>query len=171
MVDVRCASCFRTERWVRDSVKALCLEVVIEGGDRRPAVAPPLAAWRTLRRSRAGEIGPVVGRCPACGQPMIASDTSIPSLDTWDLETPGGTVRVGAAIVGPDGPMTDDDAEAFMNRQYPTRWLTDPPSRVAMQLLILPLLVVPMIVWIAAIVFLFGFLKNGAPSGWTASSF
>jgi hypothetical protein len=102
----RCATCLRVER--HDGCGDV--RVVEPGGSRRPDVPGPLAAWRTLRRVKAGDLGPPVAAC-GCGQPMFLVDGDLPALPSFDLVLPGETVRVG-----PDGRAIGDDDVAVERR-------------------------------------------------------
>jgi hypothetical protein len=99
----RCISCFRIERRRGAEV----VEVTMAGGGRRPAIPGELAAWRTFRRVKAGELGPAVAVCAACGQPMFATEGQLPALPRWEFQLPDGPVAVG-----PDGRVIDGDDEA-----------------------------------------------------------
>lgn len=100
----RCISCFRAERRRGGDVVA----VTMPGGGRRPAIPAELAAWRTLRRVKAGELGPPVAACAACAQPMFGVEGSLPPLARWEIPLAGGAIAVG-----PDGVVIGaDDAEA-----------------------------------------------------------
>ena len=89
MHEVRCICCHRVERWNDGTVT-----VWTEGGTRRPAGAPVVAAWNTLKRSLQHEIGPVVGKCDACGQPLIG-ESGMTWFD-WTLELTDEPVVVTA---------------------------------------------------------------------------
>ena len=117
---VRCHSCHRIEHWHGDGPAAPeRVDVVVPGGERRPSEPGPLAAWRVLRRARQGALGPVVGACSACDQPLVANDTTFPAMEVWEIPTPAGPLKVGREIVGPDGMVGDEDAERWLETQYP----------------------------------------------------
>jgi hypothetical protein len=112
---VRCLGCFRVERWQPGSPP----EVISAGGDRRPTVHPSLQAWRTLRRSRRGEVGAIVGRCPQCDQPLVLESGTRPALPRWEIPVPTGLLVVGPTIDAPQGPLTEDEADRWMEGLYP----------------------------------------------------
>ena len=87
---IHCLSCLRAEDWSGEQ-----RTVVVEGGRRKPAEHPQLAAWNTVKASLRGEIGPVVGPCPACDQPLVA-DGDLPA-HPWTVELPDGPVQVHSA--------------------------------------------------------------------------
>jgi len=112
MSDVRCPLCYRQEHW--DGAQ---LRVLQAGGTRRSELPPGLAQWRVLRDARAGRTGPVVGRCATCGAPMVADDATVPPLAEWIIATPAGDLSVGEQLVGPSGPLTEAEADQWLNAQ------------------------------------------------------
>ncbi len=100
----RCISCLRRERRHDHDV----VEVEMAGGARKPTLPPELAAWRTLRQVKAGELPAPAAVCAACGQPMFTVEGELPPLAEWVFALPDGPI-----VVGPDGVARDaDDAEA-----------------------------------------------------------
>lgn len=154
MTTIRCGTCFREELW--DGSQRT---VVHEGGTRRPAEAAPLAAWRVLRSARDTQIGPIVAVCPACGQPMTASNRDFPAIP-WTLVTPKGTLVVDSKIHGPDGELSDAAAEAWLEAQLGAPLVTLGASPVAL-LMMTPFLA-PMGCWLASFFFLVLFFYAAA---------
>lgn len=109
----RCLTCFRVEEWRGGAL----VGVPQPGGGRRAPVDANLAAWRTLRRVRAGELGPPVGKCPACEQPMFADrGATLAPVGRWAIAMPDAPVWVG-----PDGRVLDgddDDADKRIEAHY-----------------------------------------------------
>lgn len=93
------------------------MRVLQPGGTRRSELPPGLAHWRVVRDARAGTTGPVVGRCDACGAPLVADDPTAPPLPEWVITTPAGALSVGEQIIGPDGPITEAEADAWLTTQ------------------------------------------------------
>ena len=116
MTTVDCGSCHRRERWASGRV-----DVILPGGQRRPTVHPTWNAWRILKRVRHGDLGPVVGACSACGQPLVASGPAL-ALPEWMLETPLGNVAVGAELEDPNGTMSEEDVDRFLEGQFRQSW-------------------------------------------------
>lgn len=108
----RCVSCFRTERRRGAEV----VEVTMPGGGRQPAIPAELAAWRTLRRVKDGELGPPVAACAACGQPMFAVDGELPPLPRWTFQLPDGAIEVGSDGRAID--VDDDEADRRIEEQH-----------------------------------------------------
>jgi hypothetical protein len=158
MTIVRCRCCHREENWRTESDGTRIIEVLLAGGQRRSA-QPPVDAWRTLRAAREATTGPVVGECPGCAQPMIASDTTFPALTTWTIHARDGDLRVGGIIEGPAGAMDVDHAEKWLLRQYRASWLPT-GGDVLGGAFVFPLLVVPGC-WMFAILFLISFFATG----------
>ncbi|MEZ4319322.1 MAG: hypothetical protein R3F61_17545 [Myxococcota bacterium] len=106
---VACPSCFRAERWEGGEK-----HVDIEGGQRRPSVAPELAAWNTCRQAReAGRV--VIGPC-VCGQPMVAPSGE---WHDWEIPTPAGRFVVRAdGQDGPSGPIDTEAAQARLDALF-----------------------------------------------------
>jgi len=87
-VIVRCLCCHRIERRANGIVA-----VEQEGGARRP-IDPAREARDVVRRSLAGELGSIMGACPACGQPLVADErTAERQPYTLPAEEPPGARR------------------------------------------------------------------------------
>jgi len=94
--------------------------VRLPGGHRHPAAHPVLAAWETVRRALEDPQMQVVGRCPACDQPLVSSSGGATPF-TWTFDLPSGLLVVeGDAICGPEGPMSLEDADRWLRTQLPT---------------------------------------------------
>jgi len=156
-VEVRCATCLYRARMSADGAVVQELQ---EGGVRAPDPHPTLVAWRTWARSRAGELGPVVGRCPRCDMPLIAESAGLAPSEPWTLDSPRGPVRVGAdELVGPTGPLTDAQAEASLASQLEPRavdQLLDP--RLIFVGVVLIILALIALVWLGAALYVANFL-------------
>lgn len=147
-MQVWCPSCHRRESRGPDGIT-----VELAGGSRRPSEHPTLAAWRTLRKARqGGRI--VVGAC-VCGQPMLA-DPPAPGVP-WTLETPDGPVQVGSDLVGPDGPLDEDAAEALLEGHFRER-LALRPGVAAFRTGLIVMMLAPVLLWAAAVLGVIGFL-------------
>lgn len=96
IAEIRCLTCHHQARWQLGAGGPEPIEITQPGGSRQPSVAPELASWRVWARSLRGELGPVVGRCPHCAQPVVTTETQAPWSDPWVLPTPLGEVTVGA---------------------------------------------------------------------------
>jgi len=109
ITEVHCPSCHHRARWDLGGEAPAALQELIEGGSRQPPVPSALATWRIWMRSLRGEIGPVVGGCPRCGQPVVADDRAAPASPPWTLPTPIGQVVIGADGATLDGVSTPVD--------------------------------------------------------------
>lgn len=126
---VRCLTCHHRARW-RDVGAPEPVEVLQTGGSRRPAIPHELAAWRVWARSLRGELGPVVGRCPHCDQPLISEQPDGPSPVSWVLPTPLGEVQIETEQIQLDGEVQDlasidERLEAAMAPRFSPRSLFD----------------------------------------------
>lgn len=129
---------------------------MVEGGQRRPAGTPQLAAWRAIAASLRGETGPVAGRCPACGQPMTA-DRAAPPFP-WTLPLPEGELRIeGDAITGPAGPL--DLAAAHRLAEAAFREPLE-AGQTAFGAVLLSAMTLPMLLWATALFVVLWFLYN-----------
>ncbi len=151
-VSVSCPTCHRQEVWT-DGVRA----VILPGGARRPAEHRELAAYRVVARSRAGDLGPIVGPCPACGGPLTASAGAALPVVPWRFRLPTGEAQVDA--MGTHGAADFDDLGAQLEAAYAARWQVA-PGRLAFQLFVIPLALVPVLVWMWSVVFTTWFLSN-----------
>lgn len=140
----------------------------LAGGARRAAEAPALAAWRILRRSRQGELGPVVAACSRCSQPMVAPvGSALPAVEEWRLSTPAGDLVLGERLVLPDGTEVGPEAaERWLERELHEGLAWDQlPGAVlrGMSCSLVALLIGT--VWIMAALFVTGFLWSFAQGG------
>ena len=158
--EVHGPSCHHRARWQASDGGIQVVEVLQEGGARQPAGAPALVAWNTWRDSRAGELGPVVGRCPACDQPVVAAGDGLPPSEPWVLQANGGEITVSAAsLVGFGGtPATDEQVDAEMQRRLRERF-ADQLFDVRLLFAGLLLIVVGLVAtgWLAAVLFVLNF--------------
>lgn len=162
---IRCHCCHRVERWHGEAPPGRAapdrVEVVVPGGERRPREAAPLTAWRLLRRVRQGELGPVVGACEACGQPLVANDTTFPPMDPWEIATPAGPLLVGREITGPDGPIGEVEAERWLEAQFPKAPWTEHFRGSLPLVMLLPLTAVVFVVFVLSAWYTWFFLWVG----------
>lgn len=112
MARVVCLACRREEDWTAAGVTLLQA-----GGLRRPAEAPQWVRGSTALRAWAGETGPVVGVCEACGQLLVAEEPGLAPIAVR-IDTPEGPLRIDRRVEGPVREMTVDEAQAFLDRQY-----------------------------------------------------
>ncbi len=145
---ILCPSCHRRERW-EDNDRS----VESPGGARLPTVHPELAAWRTVLAAYRGETEPVVAACSECHQPMIGPEPAIP----WTIRTPQGDLLVAGDLSGPDGPMSEADADFWVEEQLREK-LDAKPGLWLFQASVLSTMLVPMALWIFAIVCFFTFV-------------
>ncbi|MFT4624787.1 MAG: hypothetical protein ACI8PZ_003450 [Myxococcota bacterium] len=139
--------------------------VQVEGGSRRPAVHPDLAAWHTVRGALAGDTGAVVAECPACAQPMVA-DEGGQWLD-WPLQTPDGAVMIRAGTLPANHSIAalDSALDAAWAERFDLRAVR--PGRALFQGGLLTLILVPIALWVIAVgvVSLFLFSAVTDPEG------
>lgn len=154
-VAVRCVTCLYEGRWTAEQGE---VEVINAGGQRQAAEAPDLAGFRVWARSLGGELGPVVGCCAGCGQPLVADGPGLPQGQPWVARTGRGTFEIGPdGASGPGGSMTVDAALAMVHGELtPTLadQVFDPRLLFVGVLLFLVLVVFAM--WLGA----FGFVLN-----------
>lgn len=126
-------------------------EVVTEGGARRSDLPLERAAWRLLVASHEGEVGPVVAKCAGCGLPMVADDPDAPPIP-WVIPTPEGPLTVRGHGIGPER-IGWAQATARVEQLYPApRTREDYLSVGALaQSGLIVLMLVPALVWLAAI--------------------
>lgn len=127
---------------------------------RQPEGHPSWVAFLVWLRSRRGELGPVVGACPACTMPLVGESGRLPPDAPWTLETPRGPLRIGAEeLVGPSGPMDAEQAEAWMREQLVPRaveQLADP--RLLFVAVVVGILALIALVWLGAALYVLNFL-------------
>lgn len=117
MIDVRCPTCHREERWTLEAGVPAAVEVRLEGGNRRPAVHPQWERGRVALRAARGAFR-VVGVCEACGH-LLVTEGPGPKRMPVQIDTPFGRLHVdGADVRGPQGAMSVDDADAWLADQY-----------------------------------------------------
>jgi hypothetical protein len=145
---VHCHTCLRTERWSGDT-----RTVVQEGGKRRPAIHPVLAAWDTLR------VHTLDGRHPrgvcVCGQPLLddgGADADHPVVD-WTFPMPAGpplTMDPRGVVHDASQPLTLGQVTDRLEAAYP-RSTRERPHVVAFQLMaILPVALAVFTLWLGA---------------------
>ncbi|MEQ1572123.1 MAG: hypothetical protein ABMA64_41225 [Myxococcota bacterium] len=152
-MNVACATCHRRERWEADG----SVGVVTPGGSRRAPV-PARAEIAALARAARGETGPVVGRCSACGQPLVSEGGG--AAAAWEIDLPGTRLRFGSdgSIHDERGPVTLADAEAAVDRLSPREEPLDRPGFGWFQGAVLGLMLTPVAVWVFSVVFVSVFL-------------
>jgi hypothetical protein len=160
MTQVRCSVCHRQERWTDDDqVEA----VVSEGGARRPSLAPERAAFETWVASLRGELGPIVGSCSACGQPLVA-DGSHEAAGPLRVELPSeGWLEIGSeGVRGPEGPVPLDEALAEVRRAWPSGFVLSElrPGLAMFQGGLLTFMLAPFVLWLIGIGVVVLFLSN-----------
>ena len=150
-IQVQCTTCIRTELWDGEQKT-----VVEPGGKRRPYGDPRLAAWITLKASSNGEIGPIVGRCDACDQPMAADGEAAPIV--WTLELPDGTLEVvGTQITEAGAPVDPKQADKRIRRHF-----GEPlePGKALFSTAVLGVMIGPLLLWATTFFMVFWFLYN-----------
>ena len=148
---VTCPCCLRREeRTARGTT-------VIQAGARRPA-DPAREAWSVVSRSLAGELGPVVGPCPTCGQPLVGEAGADPGA--VEIALGEITLAVGAdgTLRGPAGVLTVAEADALVEAAAPHH--TKPRLLELFQVSLLSFLVVPLVMWTLAIMVVVAFLAR-----------
>lgn len=136
--------------------------MVVAGGHRKPEVHPELAAWEVVKAALAGDGPPVVGRCDACGQPMLADQAPVP-VARWEVQLPHGRILVeGEALTQDGAPTTVEAVSAKVDTAYRERFQ---PGQAVFSGTLLTVMSVPMVLWgIALFVvlwFLFNILRGG----------
>lgn len=162
VIDVVCATCHRHERW--DAQSRAVVEVVVPGGRRRADGAPQWARGRTALRAFAGETGPVVDVCSECGQLLVAATPGLAGIEVR-VDTPLGALRVHEQITGPGGPMSREEAEAWLEAQYKVPRMRGVWGDLG-RLLFFVTVVPPFLLWLGSMLFIAVFLAaiyEGAP--------
>ncbi|MCA9569968.1 MAG: hypothetical protein KC656_19115 [Myxococcales bacterium] len=159
---VACDTCLRIETWTGATV-----DVEQEGGSRKPAIHPHLAAWDTLRTGL--EQGRRARGTCVCGQPLLddgAADAEHPPVP-WDILLPDGTTyTVDDRPHGPDGPIEPAALTARLEAVWPRRQ-REPIGIVLFQAVTLgPVVLAIFTLWLMAATSLFLFLRALAvPAG------
>jgi hypothetical protein len=130
--------------------------VVAAGGQRRPPGAPQRAAWETLAASLRGELPPVVGVCPACGQPMVGEGPR----GSYTIPVEGGAVelRADGTVHGPGGPVEPEAAGELVRRSWPDP--RPPLAERAFGALVLALMLIPALIAAWMMWFVFFYLSH-----------
>ncbi|MBW1879379.1 MAG: hypothetical protein JRI25_07120 [Deltaproteobacteria bacterium] len=161
-IEVRCPGCHREEEWPVGETG----EVVVRlpGGHRRPKEHLVLAAWKTVHRAAGDPYQTVVGRCPACDQPLVSSSSEAPTFAyVFDLQ-PGQLVVEGETIHGPAGTMSLDDADRWVREHLPPASESGAGS-LAFTTVALGIAGTLLGCWVLGIVFLGWFFWFGARTG------
>ena len=160
--EVRCASCHRVERWQGSE-----REVLIPGGSRRPARGPEWAAFSAYAAWRRGEGGPLVGTCDACGQPLVLQRGEAAPCPFTVAHPDGDLVLGPEAVRCGDTDVALDDAEARIERAFPpfSQWTRGDVVANGFLTGVLPLLVLPMILWVSAVSVVVVFYSHWASGG------
>lgn len=161
MTTVRCPACHRIERWRGDGSSAPSVEVIVPGGDRRAPDHPGLAAWGILMRSRHGQLGAIVGACPACGQPLVVTEGAWAALPSWRIDTPEGAVVVGERVTGPEGAFTEEEAEKWLRKRLGAKWTAGFLANQVVVSTMLLTFVLPFALWILGAIYAFFFVYMG----------
>jgi hypothetical protein len=141
---VVCATCHREERWSSEGEGSTALprvEVVAEGGVRRPAVHPQWERGRTALRSFTGDSGPVVGVCEGCGQLLVGDDRAWPRMEVR-IDSEQGPLVVGEKLQTSAGPVGVEEAEAWLRARFEEPWalsVLGQLGRTSMLLFLLPI--------------------------------
>lgn len=155
---ITCAGCHRVEHWQGEGPERT-VDVEVEGGLRRPRGSAVLARGRTALAAARGDEGPVVGVCGACGQLLVAEPGSLLLPIEVRLDTPDGAVVVQGSIVrGPEGVITADDAETYLEERLGESWtkgLAGDVARLPFFIVLLPIAAG----WVAAALFVLSFLS------------
>lgn len=151
---VSCPCCLREERW-RGEERV----VVTAGGKRRPEGPPELAAWDTALASLRG--GPVVvGRCPACDQPLVAAAPA--RRAPWTVPLPGGPLVVLDRVTADGVELSADEADRRVRAAFPHGGSA---GRTAVQgAMILPMFA-PIVMWPVALFVAMWILFNAMWAG------
>lgn len=164
MPRVRCLVCHRIEDWSTGAADH-AIVVVQPGGSRRPAVAAQWARGQDALRSFAGEVGPVVGICEACGQLLVAEeDEGIAPIEVR-VDTPKGALVVGRTVRGPQGALSVEEAKKFLASQYHEPVLPALLAQVP-QVMLLSTMTAPVLLFVACVLAITGFILaawNGLP--------
>ncbi|MFK7929274.1 MAG: hypothetical protein AB8H79_13860, partial [Myxococcota bacterium] len=111
---VRCLTCLHQAQW---SAGGRVLQVLHDGGVRRPALDPGLQGFEVVRDCVRGDAGSFVGRCPACGQPLVSDTAAATIVEPWSVTQPDGVYSIGMdGTTGPAGPMEPDAALAVVRK-------------------------------------------------------
>lgn len=163
MPRVRCLVCHRIEDWSTGAADHAVV-VVQPGGSRRPAVAAQWARGKDALRSFAGEVGPVVGVCEACGQLLVTDEQGISPIEVR-VDTPKGALVVGRTVRGPHGELTVAEAQKFLASQYEESVIPGLIAQVP-QVMLLSTMTAPVLLFIACVLAITGFILsawNGLP--------
>ncbi len=115
----------------------------------------PLAAWQIVRESHAGRADPVVGTCPSCAQPLLASGgAAVP----YTVNTPKGDVVVDREIRGPAGILDEAAADAFIRSQYPVSLLPTLHNTVG-TMMVIPMFTV-VLLWLVGVLTILTFMSG-----------
>lgn len=158
---VRCGVCFREEHHDAGAV-----DVLVEGGRRRPAEPAFATLWAQLAPVVAGRAR-VVGPCAGCGAPLVVEGAG-PSV-AYELTTPAGALRcVDGRVIGPAGPLSPADADAFMEAAARAwrrqNWISE-VRRAPAALPAFALAFGVFVAWTWAASFFFAFVQNALTSG------
>lgn len=156
--EVSCPSCHHRAVWTEQDGVIGVQTVLQEGGARAPTGPPDLTAWHTWRASRASELGPVVGRCPQCAQPLVAESGTLPPADAWTLQAKEHAVVVSQAALTLDGsPAADDVVDALMQRELGARFTDQLDGRLFFVAVLLLIIGFVGTAWLAAAFFVVNF--------------
>jgi len=161
-VEVRCPVCHRRERWAADGAR----EVLLEGGNRRPASSPTRAAFDLLAAAPEGDA--VVGRC-RCGLPLVGPDEVLgwPQSTPYSLALDEGTLVATGHDVLLDGAAVDWPALTHaVHGRLPA---LEPDGATLLERAfaggLLTFMLVPIALWGAAVFVVFVFYRQFATEG------
>ncbi|MCB9664748.1 MAG: hypothetical protein H6732_11590 [Alphaproteobacteria bacterium] len=153
--DVRCHGCHRTERWTPEGT-AWTVEVLVPGGARRVGDQPGLARARALVRAARDGLR-IAGVCEACGH-LLLGPADGPDAGPMEVATPRGVLASRAGVLeGPDGVLSAEAAEAWLDGAEGRPWLRRLPGELARLPFFLVLLPIAL-GWVLAAMFVVSFL-------------
>jgi len=159
---VRCTCCHRVERW-----GGAAPEVVVAGGSRRPPRGPEYEAFQAYAAWRRGASGPLVGTCDACGQPLVLESGEAEPVP-WSVAHPDGDLQLGpSGVTCGATEVALDDAERRLEQAYPSwsQWTRGDVVANGFLTGVLPLLVLPMLLWASAVSVVIVFYSHWASGG------
>ena len=130
------------------------MHVEVNGGQRKPAEAPELAAWRLLHDAITGAGHTVVGVCDGCRQPLLSDQPGIAAI-VWTIQTPRGPLQIDNAVRSPDGPMATEEADVLIQATYAERVQ---PGQAVFSGMLLTIMTLPLLLWLGAGFTFFSFL-------------
>jgi hypothetical protein len=130
------------------------VHVEVNGGQRKPAEPPEIAAWHLLRAAIDAEGPTIVGVCGGCSQPLVSESADAKAV-VWPLQTPEGLLQIDTSVRSPAGPLTTDDAERLILDTYAE---AAQPGQALFSGVLLAIMTVPFFLWLLAGTTFFSFL-------------